>query len=102
MIIEDLKIIKNRPSFFVYPTIPEMMECFLSGVVRGYLMTNRLTYEDYRYAKKQAIFSHGWRIRSTSPYREMQDKNIPEETIIQELLDIEIKTWEILEEKAKS
>lgn len=100
MIIEDLKTIKSRPYAFINPVTPEMLKCFISGLVRGYLLTNFITYEDYRHASKQSIFSRGWKIKSTSPYHEMQEKNMPENEIIEELLDIEIETWKILESES--
>lgn len=97
-IIDDLKKMKQRPMMLVTPLTPENASVFLAGMHRGVLLSqNVMTFGDFVHAYQFAIRIRGLEPTSLHPYRQLREKGMSEEEVVQEMLEIEIEMWRVLE-----
>ncbi len=97
-IISELETMKHRLNMFIQPQTPEILQCYLNGLGRGVMLSfTSLIFDDYVNARRASNKQRGWKLRSKSPLYEMREKGISEDEIVQELLEIEIQMWKILE-----
>ena len=83
---------------FISPVSFEMLECYLAGLVNGYLLKDEeSTRSLYRRAQQQIITSRGWQYESRSPCEEMRESGMAESEIVAERLRIEVLTWQLME-----
>lgn len=101
-ILNFLKNIKRKGiKFYCFTPTSNGLIDYLSGFSKGCLLVNKtISYDDFIAARFDAISALGLKVTSANPVREMQERNISDEKIIQELLNIEIKTWLLLKQKA--
>ncbi|MCC7308426.1 MAG: hypothetical protein IT173_12740 [Acidobacteria bacterium] len=89
--------IRKNPKLHVQPVHPDNLYRHLASMARGAMLsTDTLTSGDFVNARREANRICGWQSRACGPHLEMKDKGVPEEKIIENLLDIEVKMWEIL------
>jgi hypothetical protein len=97
-IISDLQEIKKKPNMYIQPVSSDMLVCFLNGLERGVLLSDRsLTFHEIAQARQEANQVRGWKNIPRNASHEMREKNICDKDIIQELIEIEIEMWRILE-----
>ncbi len=100
-ILNLLKTIKRKgiKYYCFIPTSNGLID-YLSGFSKGCLLLNKtISSDDFIAARFEAISALGWKVTSANPVREMQEKSMSDEKIIQELLDIEIETWRLLKQR---
>ena len=59
-------------------------------------MSETLTFGDFVNARRAANRICGWEDRATGAYVEMREKSIPDDKIIENMIDIEAQMWRIL------
>lgn len=105
-IIDDLNEMKRRINLYIYPINVESLRNFLNGLERCFLLSFdkselHLRFSELINARSETIHNRGWKVLSISPDYEMREKGMPEEEIIQELIEIEIGKWKIWDELEK-
>jgi|GEM_PF-2147195 len=102
-ITKYLDEVRQRLQMFIDPVTPEMLKCFLDGFWAGCLATNdKLDVYDRIRFSMQVISERGWEVCSTSVAKEMRERGIDEEAIIEEMLQIEIDIWHRIGNKLRS
>ena len=101
-LVEVLNELKRRPNGYVYPVNTDNLRAYLSGLNRGFLVALNSSEPKEKWyqlvdARRDATRNRGWKVLSISADYEMREKGIPEEDIIQEMIEIEIETWNIWE-----
>ncbi|MBX7173442.1 MAG: hypothetical protein K1X72_20910 [Pyrinomonadaceae bacterium] len=99
-IIDYLDLMKQRPKMCIYPFNTDSLRNFLYGLERCFLLSFdeselHLRFSELINARSETIHNRGWKVLSVSPDYEMREKGMPEEEIIQELIEIEIGKWKI-------
>lgn len=94
-IIEVLESIRKYPTIYVGNVSPDSLLCLLNGFYLG-LKTSSNTHENYPNVMKEVLTKKGWNSPSPSFINQMREKNLSDEEVIKELLEIEIETWKIL------
>jgi hypothetical protein len=98
-IISDLEEIKKRPNMYIQPVLSDMLVCFLNGLERGVLLSEKsLTFHEIAQARQEANQIRGWKNIPRNASHEMRERNICEIDIIKELVEIEIEMWKLLQE----
>lgn len=96
-IIDDLKEVKQRPMMLVTPLTPENASIFLAGMQRGVLLSqNLMTFSDFVHAYQFAIRNRKLEPTSLNPYRQLREKGMSEEDIIQEMIELEMEMYRML------
>jgi hypothetical protein len=97
-IISDLQDIKKHPNMYIRPVTPEVLECYLIGLERGVMLSvESSTFNDFVSAGRAARKIRGWQEQPIHLIHQMRAKEMTEDAIIQELLEIEIQIYKILE-----
>lgn len=82
----------------IQPVTPEVLKCYLSGMERGVMLSvESSTFNDFVSAGRAARKIRGWAEQPIHLIHQMRAKEMTEEAIIQELLEIEIQIYKILE-----
>lgn len=90
--------VQKRAHVFIQPVNPEMLDCFLAGLVKGILLENPSVNDTaYRRSRETAMVSKGWTYSAAPPFLEMRNKGLSDEEIVREQMAIEIETWRLLE-----
>lgn len=98
-IIDDLETMKERPNWFINPVTPEILFCYLMGLQRGvFLSQKQIEFHDFVEAHRLATHDYGLKSATMPAYREMRVNGISEGDIIQSMLEIEIRMWQILQQ----
>lgn len=93
-ILNSLKDIQKRTHCYIHPVTLENLNSFLDGFrVACLVLNDELDQADRSQATKQVLSARGWKAHSSELAEEMQRKDMSEESIIKELLEIEIETW---------
>src|SRR5687768_10001889 len=96
-LIEDLERLRAAPNLYVQPVTPEAVFRHLFSVAHGVMLTtDTLDSDDFINARRNAHRVRGWEDRATGPHREMLEKGMTDEEIIDELVDVERQMWDIL------
>jgi len=97
--IDNIEAIREHPGLHVQPVTPEALYNHLSSLTWGAMLsTDTLSFGDFTNARQEANRACGWESRACGPHIEMREKEIPDEKIIENLLDVEIKMWQILDQ----
>ena len=96
-IIEDLEQMKLYPQMFIHPTTPENLATYFHGFERGVLFSqNLMTFSDFIHAYQFAIRNRKLKPTSLNPYRQLREKGMSEEDIIQEMIELEMEMFRML------
>ena len=92
-IVQLLESVRQRPLTYIGSHDPIAVVHFLDGIdaacsAFGYRVSR---YPDTIY--EQVVKEHGWEFLAARPHREMSERGLTAETIVYELLTIEIETW---------
>lgn len=90
--------IKERPLVYLGKYDPHSLTCYIYGFRQGYWLKSGDNSNFYDLRNK-VLAKRGWEIPSVYIDKEMQRKGFSNEEIINELLEIEIETWQLLEKK---
>jgi hypothetical protein len=100
--IDTLNGIIDRIDSFISPVTPNNLKLFFDGFKQGNISAREdLDFSDYINAWCEAVKLCGWKVNSISIEKEMREKELSDNEIIQELLKIELETWKILENNQK-
>jgi hypothetical protein len=90
--------IKERPLVYLGKLDFHRATCFIHGFYTGYEVEH-----DYKLnilpMRDKVLVARGWQVPSVYPEMEMKKKGYSDEEIISELLEIEIETWQMLEQE---
>jgi hypothetical protein len=94
-VIEHLEAMRERPILYIGRMEHELMERLLWGFKIGCFAAGDVDdgFEKHLEVSRQVIAEHGWEVLAISPSREMKERDLSEEAIIDELLAIEIDIW---------
>jgi hypothetical protein len=96
-ITELFESIKSRPLMYIGEYNVEKLNCLLMGIHLGLVIKNKIN--NYSECRKHILVKRGWNSSSTLIHKDMEKQGFSEIQIVQELLNIEIETWQIIEEK---
>ena len=96
-IIEDLEQMKLYPQMFINPVTPEILAHYFAGMQRGVLLSQSvMTFSDFVHAYQFAIRNRKLEPTSLNPYRQLREKGMSEEDIIQEMIELEMEMYRML------
>lgn len=101
-IFEYFEGLARDPKPYIYPVTPETLFSHSQALATGVILSiDTLTSHDLISARQHANRLRGWQSRATGVYMEMREKGYDDTAIIQELVQVEIKMWEILDQWEK-
>lgn len=77
----------------------ERATCFLHGFYCGFDAASEINPSQVE-ARDKILKLRGWRVPSVLIEKEMERKGMTVEEVINELLDIEIETWRLIEHQS--
>ena len=93
-LIELLENIKARPLMYLGEYNFDRLNCLLTGIHLGYVITNEVS--DYSKSHKIVLSKRGWNPSSTLVHKDMEKNGLTEKEIVIELLEIEVETWKCI------
>jgi hypothetical protein len=101
-ILDHYAALRLNPPLYLQPVTPEAFFMHAMGLTRGVELTiGTLTFNDFVDARRHANMSCGFESRATSPAVEMREKGYSDDEILLNLISIEIRMWQILEQWEK-
>lgn len=96
-IVSYFEDLSGRPHLFIHPVSAEAFRSHSMSLMRGVeLSVDTLVARDFVNARQHASTLNGWQNNAFGPIMEIREKGYSEEEILQELIRIEIKMWQIL------
>ena len=102
LLIELLEQVRQRPGLFIGPVNDRAiwyLMCFLSGVHATLTALHLLPEINDRSIRDRVIEQRGWKDNCNGPWVPMQQQGLPIETILDELVQIEIETLRTLQQQ---
>jgi hypothetical protein len=91
--VQMLERALRRPGMYFGPTNVDAVLHWLNGFNAGcHIAGINITYVPGSIFH-QIVEERGWEFQATKPWRQMRERGWTDETIVQELLTIEIETW---------
>jgi hypothetical protein len=87
--------IKSRPLMYIGEYNVERLNCLLMGIHLGLVINKKIN--NYSTCRKHILVKRGWNSSSTLIHKDMEKQGLTETQIVQELLNIELETWKMLE-----
>ena len=97
--VELLESVRRRPYHYIGQLEVERIEIFLWGFKMGCLASesdDRDLHHLFINARNEIVVEHGWELIALSPSKEMVERGMPVEQIIDELLVMEMESWKRL------
>lgn len=94
---EVFEAIKKRPLVYFGKLDPQRAICYLHGFYDGYDAASTAK-PNLAEARNKILSLRGWQVPSVLIDKEMERRGFTVEEIINELLDIEIETWRLIEQ----
>src|SRR5437868_5405661 len=99
---EYLEHVSKKLNLYINPVTQQNLKSFTDGFTLGYVLADgRLDYHDVVNAWQQVVAARRWEVNALGPHKEMEERGMSEKEIINELLQIEIQVWKLLEEHAE-
>lgn len=95
IIIASLEAVRRRPTYYVNPLTPQHVESFLAGYREClFALGHSELHQDYMKSQSVVVHQRGWKLLAGSLIPQLIAKGMTPETIIQELLTMEILIWQ--------
>ncbi len=91
-IINLLADVREKPRKWLHSGDSSIVD-FVGGFNAAMAFTSLSTYRDYLKANAKVLKERGWETSSRHVWYEMKEHGLHSETILQELLTIEIESW---------
>ena len=96
---EVFEAIRERPIIYFGKMDSERATCFLHGFYCGFGAASEINLNVVE-ARNKILKTRGWKVPSVYLEKEMERKGMSDEEIINELLEIEIETWRLVEQQS--
>ena len=97
---EYLENVSKRLHCFIFPVTRENLKSFTDGFNLGYVLSHsELQFQDISDAWIEVIIARGWQVNARGVQKEMEKRGMSEHEILDELMQIEIHVWKLLEDK---
>ena len=101
-ILKYFEKLRQSPHLYFQPITPEAFLSHAMSLMTGVrVSTDTIAYDDYVSARQHAVKIHGWQNNAFGPHIDMREKGYSDEEILPELIRIEIKMWQILDQWEK-
>jgi hypothetical protein len=91
-IVSRLEHINQKPGMYIGELQSQVVEGFIDGFNTACHVLG-LPFNKYSDLYKQVLSEHGWAVSSGSCVLEMRERSMSDDSIIHELLTIEIEVW---------
>jgi hypothetical protein len=92
-VIVMLEAMRKRPLMYIGVRDVQAAECFLAGLGMGYHIFSGGDLPDFEEVKKRVISERGWEVTNTPPSKEMRERGMDDEVIVDEVIAMEIEVW---------
>lgn len=93
---------KRYPQMLINPVTPEILAIYFHGLQRGVLLSqSKMPFPDFVAAFQFAVRNRKLEPTSLNPYRQLREKGMSEEDIIQEMIELEMEIFRILKKWEK-